>query len=206
MRLRIRKRIRLGPGFSLNLNKGSISLTSGGRGFHSTIGTRGVSSTIGLPGTGISYTSSRSWRGRRRRGASEDGAKVGLFCFFVLWFFSFCWLDGILDGQWQLWIAFAIACILVAIPPALVGAWREIRDERNAAAAAAAALAEENAKQQVTPQKVSRARDDTMPCPACAETIKRAAHICRFCHTLLTISPDVPPHHPVHTKKITMMT
>jgi hypothetical protein len=32
----------------------------------------------------------------------------------------------------------------------------------------------------------STAADDTMPCPRCAETIKRAAKMCRFCQLDLT--------------------
>lgn len=54
--LRFRKSIKLAPGVKINLNKKSVSLTTGGKGFHHTIGTRGSQTTIGLPGTGLSYT------------------------------------------------------------------------------------------------------------------------------------------------------
>lgn len=53
---RFRKSIKLAPGIKINLNKKSVSLTTGIKGFHHTIGTRGSQTTIGLPGTGLSYT------------------------------------------------------------------------------------------------------------------------------------------------------
>ena len=53
---RFRKSIKLAPGIKINLNKKSVSLTTGVKGFHHTVGTRGSQTTIGLPGTGLSYT------------------------------------------------------------------------------------------------------------------------------------------------------
>ena len=60
MPLRFRRRITIVRGVSLNLSKGSVSASIGGRGAHFTVGPRGNRSTIGIPGTGLSYTS--YWR------------------------------------------------------------------------------------------------------------------------------------------------
>ena len=55
--LRFRRRVRLAPGMYMNLGKGSLSLSVGGRGHWITSGTRGRQATVGIPGTGLSYTS-----------------------------------------------------------------------------------------------------------------------------------------------------
>lgn len=56
MGLRFQKRIKLFPGIVLNINKASLSITVGVKGFHVTAGTRGVGWTLSLPGTGLSYS------------------------------------------------------------------------------------------------------------------------------------------------------
>lgn len=58
------RRIRIAPGFTLNLSKRGMSVSAGICGAHITAGTRGSRETVGLPGTGISYT---EHQGRRRR-------------------------------------------------------------------------------------------------------------------------------------------
>lgn len=59
MGLRFRKSVKLGKGVRLNLNKKSVGLTVGGKGFKTTINTKGKRTTsVGIPGTGLSYTHS----------------------------------------------------------------------------------------------------------------------------------------------------
>lgn len=60
MPLRFRRRIRLVPGVSLNLNKRSVSASFGRRGAHITVGPKGRRTTFGLPGTGLFYTTYRA--------------------------------------------------------------------------------------------------------------------------------------------------
>jgi hypothetical protein len=54
MYLRFRRSLDLFPGIKLNINKGTPSLTVGGRGAHFTIGARGAAVGAGIPGTGLS--------------------------------------------------------------------------------------------------------------------------------------------------------
>jgi uncharacterized protein DUF4236 len=56
MPLRFRRRIKISPGVSLNLNKKSVSVSFGRRGAHFTVGPKGKRTTVGLPGTGLYYT------------------------------------------------------------------------------------------------------------------------------------------------------
>jgi hypothetical protein len=51
------RRVRLGPGVTMNLSKSGPSFSFGVRGAHLTVGRRGVRRTVGIPGTGIFYTS-----------------------------------------------------------------------------------------------------------------------------------------------------
>lgn len=53
---RFRKSVKIFPGLKLNINKKSVSLTGGTKGFHHTVGTKGSQTTVGIPGTGLSYT------------------------------------------------------------------------------------------------------------------------------------------------------
>lgn len=53
---RFKKNIKILPGFKLNLNKNSTSVTIGKRGLHYTMNSKGKKTTsIGIPGTGLSY-------------------------------------------------------------------------------------------------------------------------------------------------------
>lgn len=56
MGFRFRKSVRLMPGVRLNLSKGGISTSLGGRGGSINIGKRGVRATAGIPGSGLSYS------------------------------------------------------------------------------------------------------------------------------------------------------
>ena len=57
MPFRFRKSVKILPGVKVNLSKGGVSTSVGGKGFHVNVGKRGVRKTIGIPGTGISHTS-----------------------------------------------------------------------------------------------------------------------------------------------------
>ena len=68
--LRLWRRIRVGPGVSLNLSKSGPSVSVGPRGAKTTIGRRGIRRTIGIPGTGIYATDQESWA-KMKGGATE---------------------------------------------------------------------------------------------------------------------------------------
>ena len=57
MPVRIRKSFNLFPGVKVNMSKGGMSITVGGKGFHLNFSKRGVRQTVGLPGSGISESS-----------------------------------------------------------------------------------------------------------------------------------------------------
>src|ERR1041384_898137 len=57
MPVRIRKSFNLFPGVKMNMSKGGMSITVGGKGFHLNFSKRGVRQTVGLPGSGISESS-----------------------------------------------------------------------------------------------------------------------------------------------------
>jgi hypothetical protein len=96
MSFRVRRRIRVGPGVSLNVGKRGISTSVGVRGAHVTVGRR-ARATVGIPGTGVSYTTQIG--GTRRRpvpppppspvaqpAAGETETRSGLFVVLHL-----CW-------------------------------------------------------------------------------------------------------------------
>ncbi len=56
MPFRFRKSLKIAPGVRLNLSKGGISTSLGGRGHSLNVGKSSVKSTVGIPGTGLSYT------------------------------------------------------------------------------------------------------------------------------------------------------
>lgn len=62
MPLRFRKSFRILPGVRLNINKRSLSITTGGKGVHHTLNTRGErTESVDLPGP-------FSWRRTSRKG------------------------------------------------------------------------------------------------------------------------------------------
>ena|ERR1700722_8855639 len=77
MSFRFYRRLRIAPGFTLNLSKRGASLSAGVRGAHYTAGTHGTRTTLGLPGSGISYTATHS---RRRRRSKASG---GIFSMLI---------------------------------------------------------------------------------------------------------------------------
>jgi hypothetical protein len=56
MGFRFYRRVRIVPGVTLNLSKGGVSTSIGGRGAHVTFGTKGNRATVGIPGTGMYWT------------------------------------------------------------------------------------------------------------------------------------------------------
>lgn len=61
MGLRFRKSISLGKGVKLNINKNSIGLSAGTKGARVSINSKGrKTTTIDIPGTGISYVSTKN--------------------------------------------------------------------------------------------------------------------------------------------------
>jgi len=69
MGFRFRRSFGVLPGVRINLGKRGASVSLGVRGAHVTVGPTGVRNTIGIPGTGASYTSTKSWG--RTHGTSE---------------------------------------------------------------------------------------------------------------------------------------
>lgn len=63
MGLRFRKSIKIAPGVRMNVGKKGVGVSVGTRGLRHTINSSGRStSTVGLPGTGLSYSTSRSYK------------------------------------------------------------------------------------------------------------------------------------------------
>lgn len=61
MGLRFRKSIKLGGGVKLNINKKSVGISAGVKGARVTVNSKGRrTTTVGIPGTGISYVSTKS--------------------------------------------------------------------------------------------------------------------------------------------------
>ena len=56
MGFRLRKRIKLFPGVSINLSRSGVSTSIGRPGAAINIGPRGTRGTVGIPGTGVSYS------------------------------------------------------------------------------------------------------------------------------------------------------
>jgi hypothetical protein len=61
MSFRFRRSFSVIPGVRINLGKRGASVSLGVRGAHVTIGPTGVRNTVGIPGTGASYTTTKSW-------------------------------------------------------------------------------------------------------------------------------------------------
>lgn len=69
--LRFRKSIKILLGVRLNINKNSMSLTAGFKGYHVTYNSKtGLSQTASIPGTGLSYTQ-RSSQAKRRLSSTK---------------------------------------------------------------------------------------------------------------------------------------
>ena len=78
MGFRFQRRIRILPGFRLNVSKTGVSGSVGRRGAWFTFGPRGTRETIGIPGSGLSYTE------QQRRGVVGPGVIVLVALMMVL--------------------------------------------------------------------------------------------------------------------------
>lgn len=62
MGMRYRKSIGLGKGVRLNVGKGGLGISAGGKGAHVSVNSkRGVTTSVGAPGTGLSYSKTTGW-------------------------------------------------------------------------------------------------------------------------------------------------
>lgn len=72
MGFRFQRRIKIAPGLTINLSKSGVSASVGPRGLKYTVGTSGRERvTVGVPGTGVSYTTTRKL-GARKDSAAHD--------------------------------------------------------------------------------------------------------------------------------------
>jgi hypothetical protein len=77
MGFRFHRTLRLLPGLRLNLSKSGVSASIGTRGAWLTFGRNGTRTTVGIPGTGISYTTTRSALEHHDAGAQPPRASAG---------------------------------------------------------------------------------------------------------------------------------
>ncbi len=61
MGFRFRRTAKILPGVRININKDSLSISFGPRGAKTTIGAKGIRTTVGIPGTGLSYTTTKKY-------------------------------------------------------------------------------------------------------------------------------------------------
>lgn len=60
MGFRFRKSIKLMPGIRLNISKSGVTTSVGTRGATVNIGAKRIRTTVGIPGSGLSYTTSKA--------------------------------------------------------------------------------------------------------------------------------------------------
>ena len=71
--MRYRKSIGMGKGIRLNVGKGSLGISAGGKGAHVSVNSkRGVTTSVGAPGTGVSYFKTTGW-GSKSKADSTRG-------------------------------------------------------------------------------------------------------------------------------------
>ncbi|WP_435929972.1 DUF4236 domain-containing protein [Dryocola sp. BD613] len=73
MGFRLRKRIQIALGVSINISKSGVSASPGGKGATVNIGKKGIRSTVSTPGAGISHTNQLAKF--QPTAQSEDAAK-----------------------------------------------------------------------------------------------------------------------------------
>ncbi|WP_353218518.1 DUF4236 domain-containing protein [Pseudomonas asiatica] len=81
MALRLRKSFKIAPGLRINVSKGGISTSIGGKGVTANIGKRGTRVTTSIPGTGLS--ASKLYR--RKAGQPKTGASVPAWAHVASW-------------------------------------------------------------------------------------------------------------------------
>lgn len=62
MGFRFRRSVKILPGVRINFNKNSLSVSVGPKGAKTTIGPNGIRQTVGIPGTGMSYTTTKKYQ------------------------------------------------------------------------------------------------------------------------------------------------
>lgn len=72
MALRFNRRIRVAPGLTLNVSKSGASARVGVKGAGVTVGKRGVTTSAGLPGSGLSFSKTTSWKKIERLSARDQ--------------------------------------------------------------------------------------------------------------------------------------
>lgn len=60
--IRVWRRVRVGRNATVNVSRGGVSVTVGSVGRRLTLGKKGLSVNLGLPGTGVAYRWTLSWR------------------------------------------------------------------------------------------------------------------------------------------------
>lgn len=76
--MRFRKSIKVAPGVKINLNKNSVSVTTGTKGLHHTVSSNGSRTTsAGIPGTGVSYVkTTRSSSSNSKKSTTDNPGMV----------------------------------------------------------------------------------------------------------------------------------
>jgi hypothetical protein len=91
---RFRRSFKVAPGVKVNVNKQSLSVTTGVRGAHATYNSKGYRTlSAGLPGTGLSYRDTRVVR-RKKVPAHRALAQSS----FMAWLNSTSWSSWIVGG------------------------------------------------------------------------------------------------------------
>jgi len=93
MSWRFRRRVKLAPGFTVNLGRRGASLSVGGKGAHVTYGRHGSRTTVGLPGSGLSATDYQPYHRRAAKAAAKPGFLASLIGY-ALAALIFAWLFG----------------------------------------------------------------------------------------------------------------
>jgi Protein of unknown function (DUF4236)/HIRAN domain len=120
MGLRFFRRIRIAPGFHVNLSKRGVSLSAGRRGLGFSVGSRGARTTVGLPGTGLSFTATTGKRRRKRKAVpapesrTKQRAKFNIVHFIIGAFIFFALLWAIV-GETGIWLIIAAAAVGLTI-------------------------------------------------------------------------------------------
>ncbi|NDK57375.1 DUF4236 domain-containing protein [Pontibacter fetidus] len=74
MGFRFRKSFKLMPGVRLNVSKSGLSTSIGGKGATVNISRKGTRTTVGIPGSGVSYSTYKSHRTKRRNTSTTSAA------------------------------------------------------------------------------------------------------------------------------------
>lgn len=77
MSLRFRKSIKIAPGVQFNISKNSVGVSAGVKGFRKSINSSGrVTTSVGIPGTGVSYVTSKNVIRKGKKTAAETASEI----------------------------------------------------------------------------------------------------------------------------------